>query len=301
MIAAMETVEQPLSNLAKCPISAIEIGANRHRGLIEGSVKELMESIALVGLLNPIAVIKTAGDKATLVAGLHRLEACRRLGWSEIPVVPLTVDALGAELVEIDENLRRTDLPYADKLRLVNRRAQIAALIKPGQVVDAAGETQEAVAHCAPPLPENKQARRGRGEKTGPDAGSTRDKAKKTGTSRRTIQRAQRAVDAIGDETLGKLSGTSLDSAREIDALTKTPEAERRNLIDAAIAGQQITARKKPPKPEPVRGDGSTDYRPRALKEFVAWRAKWGTTIPELKKFDRTFTSVEHALKGHHS
>ena len=66
-------------------------------------VDALVESIRDVGLLQPISV---SGRR--LIAGRHRLEACRALGWVRIPAIELTgLDALAAEAACIDENLVR--------------------------------------------------------------------------------------------------------------------------------------------------------------------------------------------------
>ena len=53
------------------------------------------------------------------LAGLHRLEACRALGWATIPVTVVATDTLRNELAELDENLVRrqlTALQEADAL-----------------------------------------------------------------------------------------------------------------------------------------------------------------------------------------
>lgn len=52
------------------PISEIKINAGRREADPEG-VRELVDSISKVGLLNPI----TIDQEHTLIAGLHRLEA----------------------------------------------------------------------------------------------------------------------------------------------------------------------------------------------------------------------------------
>jgi ParB family transcriptional regulator, chromosome partitioning protein len=44
-----------------------------------GDVDQLVESIKDTGLINPVTV-----DKACiLIAGYHRLEACKKLGWQK--------------------------------------------------------------------------------------------------------------------------------------------------------------------------------------------------------------------------
>ena len=56
------------------PISEITISPRR-REVQSGDVKELADSIAEVGLINPIMV----DQSHTLIAGLHRLEAMKML------------------------------------------------------------------------------------------------------------------------------------------------------------------------------------------------------------------------------
>jgi DNA modification methylase len=83
----------------------------------------LVESIRNLGLLQPIGIDK----ENNLVYGYHRLEACKRLGWEEIPVVVLDGgrDRLEYELMEIDENLVRAELTEFEKGKLLARRKEI--------------------------------------------------------------------------------------------------------------------------------------------------------------------------------
>ena len=55
----------------------------------------LIESIREIGLINPITV-KVGG---ILVAGYHRLEACKRLGWEMISFTLVEAKGLKAELI----------------------------------------------------------------------------------------------------------------------------------------------------------------------------------------------------------
>ena len=63
----------------KIKISDIKINPGR-RDIQQRNVEELVRSIAAVGLMNPITVTQDN----TLIAGLHRLEAAKLLGWMEI-------------------------------------------------------------------------------------------------------------------------------------------------------------------------------------------------------------------------
>lgn len=84
------------------PIYQINVNAGRREADPE-AVQKLADSISKVGLLNPI----TVDQEYTLIAGLHRLEAAKHLGWPEIECTVKNLDGLLAELAEIDENLIR--------------------------------------------------------------------------------------------------------------------------------------------------------------------------------------------------
>lgn len=92
----------------------IQVG-ERLRPLNEPKVRELIESIRELGLLNPITVT----DEGRLVAGYHRLEACRQLAaedeaWAIVPVAYFEQnDKL--HRAEIAENLFRNDLSVLER------------------------------------------------------------------------------------------------------------------------------------------------------------------------------------------
>jgi len=91
------------------------------RNLDPVKVAELAESIKIIGLLNPIVVDKNG----RLIAGGHRLEAYRLLGFDEIECIVLDEDELKIELAEIDENLIRNDLDDISIGEMAIRRDEI--------------------------------------------------------------------------------------------------------------------------------------------------------------------------------
>jgi ParB/RepB/Spo0J family partition protein len=95
---------------AKIPIARVRVGA-RKRPLDSAKVAELAASIAELGLLQPIGI----RPDGTLVYGYHRLEACKQLGWTEIPAVVVDGDDLRAELAELSESLLRNELTLLDR------------------------------------------------------------------------------------------------------------------------------------------------------------------------------------------
>ena len=107
-------------------INEIKVSSNRREALPE-DVKALAESIADVGMMNPITV--DLGNN--LVAGLHRLEAAKLLGWTEIECNVCELDELHAELAEIDENVVRTGLSDLELSELLARRKKIYETLHP--------------------------------------------------------------------------------------------------------------------------------------------------------------------------
>jgi len=107
-------------------ISKIIIPKNR-RKINEEVVKSLMESIETIGLLNPI----TTCNENILIAGLHRLEAFKRLGRKEIDCNRLGGNYLNYELAEIDENLIRNELSLLEQTELLERRKELYEEMNP--------------------------------------------------------------------------------------------------------------------------------------------------------------------------
>lgn len=108
------------------PIFQINVNTGRREANPE-AVQKLADSISKVGLLNPI----TVDQEYTLIAGLHRLEAAKRLGWPEIECTVKNLDGLLAELAEIDENLIRRKLHYTDEGKQLTRRKEIYEVLHP--------------------------------------------------------------------------------------------------------------------------------------------------------------------------
>ena len=107
-------------------ISEIKINPGR-RDTQQRNVEELARSIAAVGLMNPITVTQDN----TLIAGLHRLEAVKLLGWTEIECTISDADGLQAELAEIDENFVRAGLSHRELGDLLLRRKELYEAIHP--------------------------------------------------------------------------------------------------------------------------------------------------------------------------
>ena len=108
------------------PIFQIKVADGRREASPE-AVRELADSIAKVGLLNPI----TVDQEYTLIAGLHRLEAAKLLGWSEIECNVSSLEGLMAQLAEIDENIVRKGFSDDEYDEMLLRRKEIYETLHP--------------------------------------------------------------------------------------------------------------------------------------------------------------------------
>ena len=207
-------------------LSCIAVPPNRMRRLRLDVVDDLAASISARGLLQPI-VVGRSKDDLTLIAGLHRLAAAKKLGHHNIHA--RVVDGVGADaamLIEIDENLIRADLSPAERALHLRERKRLYEAIHP----------------------ETRKGATGKGRQKSQIATSNKpaapafidDAARKTGKHRATIAR-EVARGNIAD--IADAIGTTLDAMDELDALAKLPEPVQRDLIARAGAGEKVTAR----------------------------------------------------------
>jgi ParB/RepB/Spo0J family partition protein len=93
------------------PPSSIIINPDRQRKDL-GNVEELAESIARLGLINPIVL----DPSNVLIAGERRLTAIRSLGWTSIPVQYTTeLSEYELQCIEFEENVKRKDLTWQEE------------------------------------------------------------------------------------------------------------------------------------------------------------------------------------------
>lgn len=80
------------------------------------NIEELAESISRLGLINPI----TVDADNVLIAGERRLTAVKSLGWDAIPIHRSDADEVTSRAIELEENVKRVDLPWQDQVRAVS-------------------------------------------------------------------------------------------------------------------------------------------------------------------------------------
>jgi len=109
------------------PVPVAEIEAkNRLRPVSEAGVEALKASIIETGVMkDAIHVRRKKGGVLVLIAGAHRLEAARQLGWAEIEAKVWTdVTDDWSRLMEIDDNLAGAEMgPLDTAVFLAERKA----------------------------------------------------------------------------------------------------------------------------------------------------------------------------------
>jgi ParB-like chromosome segregation protein Spo0J len=195
---------------------------DRIRSLDQKQVGALAESIKEVGLLNPITVYRKtiiyAGqeiDGFGLIAGAHRLAACKTLGMQEIPAVILDLDDNDRVIAECDENLCAAKLSPSDAAMFTAERKRAYLAKHP--------ET----AHGTPGVSRQVGDIRQRASSDR----FTADTAAKTGQSERNVQRnAERGQD-IDEAALRLVRGTSLDTGVYLDTLKKVKSENKADRV----------------------------------------------------------------------
>lgn len=211
-------------------IAAVRIPEARLRGL--GDLDALRESIASAGLLQPIIV-----DRAhTLVCGLHRLEACRSLGWTRIPALVEDFDGPRARLAEVDENLCRRELTVLERAEHIALRRTLWEQMQPPP--PALGDDGKKKSKKVKP-------------QEAPLAVFVDDTAKKTGRAKAAVREELRIGELPEDVRAVARETPVSNNKRELLALTRMPQEEQRRAVAAVKSGESKTVRPKVAKPAP--------------------------------------------------
>ena len=254
--------------IEQLPISQITIGP-RHRKY-KGDPQALIDSIAAVGLLQPIGIT----PQGQLVWGERRLEACKLLGWTHIAAVvdPSLQDVLRAMKVEQAENNCR--LPFApseqaaiaDEIESMERQKAVerkqAVQAKPGDKLRK-GDAPSRIggAESAPPIEEG-------------DRGKTRDKiAAAVGTSHDTLKKI-RAVVAKGTPELVEAMDRdeiSVDAAAKLACLS--PERQR-EIVGGGKKAIAAAAKSKKPQPASSQSPEALEAQKQATQKALDKAAK---------------------------
>ncbi|MDQ6716864.1 MAG: ParB/RepB/Spo0J family partition protein [Gemmatimonadota bacterium] len=114
---------------------------------VDGDLKELQDSIATNGLLQPITVRRAhKGEGFELIAGERRLRATTNLGWKEIPAIIKDVDDQALLTYALIENLQRADLDPIEEAEGYQQLVKEFGLTQQG-VADLVGKERATVAN----------------------------------------------------------------------------------------------------------------------------------------------------------
>lgn len=203
---------------------ALVVVADRLCAVDNAWVEAIAASIEQKGQSTPITVRRGDDDRLHLVAGAHRVFACLHLN-IDIRAEVITCDDLEARLIEIDENLFRHELRALDRAVFLAERKAVYEEMHP--------ETKRGVA--------GGKSRQGSARDILSFAESTQ---KRTGLTRKTIDRAITIAKGIPTDLRAKLAGTIL-ADRQVDLLllADLPEARQRQAVALVTGGAARTVK----------------------------------------------------------
>ncbi|CAN5188111.1 hypothetical protein BH10PSE8_BH10PSE8_11000 [soil metagenome] len=190
-------------------------------------------SMSETGQIAPVVVrVHPTGNGLKLIAGGRRCAAAAILGWEQIAAVLVECTDDEARLIEIDENLAREELNPLDRAFFLAERKRVYETLNPQ------------AAHGKAKKPKTEK---GRVANMATFARFSKDAAKSTGLSERTVRRACELAGALAPEAVALIRGTKLaDNQAQLQALAALEPAEQitiAGLIKANAAPNVAKAR----------------------------------------------------------
>lgn len=242
---------------------------DRIRSVDAARVEALSDSIAEVGLLNPITVYERdvirSGNSVPgygLIAGAHRLEACRALGLAEIDVAVVVLEGPRRVIAECDENLCVVGLSEVDRALFTAKRKAAYEALHPETAHGAIGNGRE----------KSRQV----GDSSPPSRFTT-DTAAKTGASERSVQRAAERGEKVCEEALRLIRGTALDKGAYLDKLKALDSTKQ-----IAKAERDLRERDKPKTPR-QKAPPPDDDEQAVERQVKALVSAWNKAGPEAR------------------
>jgi ParB family chromosome partitioning protein len=149
----------------ECALHRIKRAPDQPRRIFdESALVELMESIRVNGLIQPL-VVRQDGSEYRLIAGERRFRAAQRLGLESVPVVIKDVAHDAAFELALIENIQRQDLNPVEEAEAYQRLMDLRSYTQE-QVAIQLGKSRSAVANTLRllQLPEAVQERVSSGE-----------------------------------------------------------------------------------------------------------------------------------------
>ena len=134
------------SRVRYIPINTIRPNPQQpRRRFDEAGLRELADSIAAYGILQPLTV-RDKGGVYELVAGERRLRAARIAGLRQVPCLVAQVGEEDAALLALIENLQRRDLDYMEEAAAIARLIRRYGLTQL-QAAEKLGKSQPTIAN----------------------------------------------------------------------------------------------------------------------------------------------------------
>jgi ParB family chromosome partitioning protein len=217
-----------LPTIRRVRVDAVMIG-NGRRACNPEQVRMIADSIAQIGLVNPITVTSAQtpadvgaseiGATVNLVAGLHRLEAHKLLGLTHVDAIVVASDRIDDRLREIAENLWRVELTVLERSELVEEWTKLIRE-KAGQVAHPGGFQPK-------------------------DQGISRA-AKELGLTREDVRRSKAVAGISPEAKAAAKAGHLSDNQKALLDIAKqpTPEAQVKKVREK-VARKQTTRHKR--------------------------------------------------------
>jgi len=128
LAAAIDQARHPMSSvfLLVSDIDESPGARNSRRTYDETRLNELAASIVENGVLQPILVTPSAGDRYQVIAGNRRLKATIRAGLERIPaVIKQHVDETTRSIWNLVENIQRVDLSAKERVEAIRQLASL--------------------------------------------------------------------------------------------------------------------------------------------------------------------------------
>lgn len=182
-------------------------------------------SMSETGQIAPIVVrVHPTGNGLKLIAGGRRCAAAAILGWEQIAAVLVECSDDEARMIEVDENLAREELSPLDRAFFLAERKRVYELLNPES------------GHGKAKRPKTEK------DKVANIATFTRfskDAAKTTGLSERTIQLACALASALSPEAVALIRGTKLaDNQAQLQALAALDPADQVKVAHEIAEGR---------------------------------------------------------------
>ena len=208
-------------------INSIKISDSR-RSIDENTVEMLVESFKDVGVLHPIVI----DYDYNLIAGAHRVEAAKRLGWNTISCTMIDFSEDAAKIAEEDESDVRTPNIVTRAKWLLKRKERYEALYPETKAHIAGGIARQNLASEEKFACSNMNEEQCRNEeKFAKQKTFVQQEAEKRGVSERAIEQEIQIAQNIEPDIMDFVEDININKTNALNLARKTP-VEQHEIIE---------------------------------------------------------------------